>query len=171
VSVLVSISIFQTASTIRAFLIKVGFFNIARIRAGIFSPFVRLTIVLKTLATTPVWLRAISKFTAARGFYIILKCFVVGRSVKELWESLWLYGQTKRVFREVPDAEKMEKCPICYKVRVEFVALKCGHPVCYVCLRKCLNYSEHCPVCRGEESFVQLMEWADGFGPFWLMTF
>jgi hypothetical protein len=71
----------------------------------------------------------------------------------------------------VPKTQKAGNCPICLDPPTDLVALHCGHAVCYPCLRRWLNEDESCPLCRAPASLSHLMQWADGFVPFWFIPF
>jgi hypothetical protein len=42
----------------------------------------------------------------------------------------------------------MAECPICLEEDAAFVSMTCKHEVCEVCLRKIMENSKECPLCR-----------------------
>jgi hypothetical protein len=42
----------------------------------------------------------------------------------------------------------MAECPICMEEDVKFVAMECGHELCDACLKKIMDVSKECPMCR-----------------------
>ncbi len=42
----------------------------------------------------------------------------------------------------------MVECPICLEEDAPFVSMPCKHEVCEVCLRKIMENSKECPMCR-----------------------
>jgi hypothetical protein len=45
-----------------------------------------------------------------------------------------------------------KKCPICLEFFfvIKVCIFNCGHSVCYDCLKKLIQYSQTCPICRSK---------------------
>ncbi|KAJ7617535.1 hypothetical protein DFH06DRAFT_1145208 [Mycena polygramma] len=62
---------------------------------------------------------------------------------------------------EVLSAEERphHQCAICLHLKAHPVSCSCGHSYCYVCIRKALEYSWNCPVCRAPMTGKPAQDW------------
>ena len=159
-SLLISLSIFFVLLALKSFLIGLRLVSPLDIKRGLFAMFHRISVFIRALLVTPIWLNFFSDSQNAKLIPIIksqdfniCKMYLIAKAVffaELIWDfdvvRYTFYLSYQKLFMKFINGNCKE-CGICKKVSNYQIDLKCGHSFCPECIEAEFKVRPFCPVC------------------------